>query len=335
MSPYLLILTLATIVAAQAVTFQPGKIIFDASHIQWGDVVAPHLYDIYVYTFDRFTKSQPAYIIINNFSPYGWQEFSLFTRYLGVSEQEFQHYAKVLMYGRWNAPRIYIGSSRNDYSTTYTGPSIVGGGEVMVHAYTGVSNSFVEGGVGASGSTLYAWRPGGWVATATATTNVLNYREDRSAYNRLTIGVNSEYLNEYAIAYVSYVAVFDSVNVAGQVFSRVLTTRPRMLIDGTFWDGTRFIDLAGNYRNIETRGLVHRIPTDTPWLWVVRGAAPPEFAGRPTIVFRFFPSGTVVVLDDGTRLLVDNMPGAVRLASGLIDNATLLYRTYFNRRVVA
>ncbi|MEM0467878.1 MAG: hypothetical protein QXT27_01600 [Pyrobaculum sp.] len=337
MSPYLFILTLAAIAAAQTVTFQPGKIIFDASHVQWGDVVAPHLYDIYVYTFNRFTKSQPAYIIINNFSPYGWQEFSLFTRYLGVSEQEFQHYAKVLMYGRWGAPRIHVSATSNTYSTTYNGPSITGieGSEVTVHAYTNVNNRFVEGGVGARGSTLYAWRPGGWVATATATTNVLNYREDHPAYNRLTIGVNSESLTEYAIAYVSYVAVFDSVNVADQVFSRVLTTRPRMLIDGTFWDGTRFIDLAGNYRDIETRGLVHRIPTDTPWLWVVRGASSPDSLGRPTITFRFFPSGSIVVLDDGTRLLVDNLPGAVRLASGLVDNAILLFRAYLNRRVVA
>ncbi|MEM1759908.1 MAG: LamG-like jellyroll fold domain-containing protein, partial [Thermofilaceae archaeon] len=103
-----------------------------------------------------------------------------------------------------------------------------------------------------------------------------------------------------------------------------------LLLDATFWDGSKFVDLSGNgnhgypyaeYWDDYVYIFPWRVPAERAWLWVVRG-----LTSDNVVWLRFFPSGTIVVFSDGSATVVSGPVNAVGLVEEFaVDRTDIAY----------
>ncbi|MEM1865993.1 MAG: LamG-like jellyroll fold domain-containing protein [Ignisphaera sp.] len=95
----------------------------------------------------------------------------------------------------------------------------------------------------------------------------------------------------------------------------------RLFIDPTFFDGVKYIDLSGNGNHAYPYNNPSRVPTENPFLWVIRG-----LYNDNLVRFRFIPEGwhIVVRLLSGEEIIhIDTSYIDAPRVYGFVDNITI------------
>ncbi|MEM4595408.1 MAG: LamG domain-containing protein, partial [Thermofilaceae archaeon] len=303
--------------------------------LQPGDILAPHLYD-------WFFDGVDDYLVVGlqpngagtPFTVYGWSEITISERVYPVWPKANALYSLFSVIGDWWSPEpatTYETDNRADYTRLFMNFATrrEDGTRVLysynlagyVNTWMHVARRFT------SARELSYWvngvRVAVWTVPSTEAT-ILEWNPATASYprryQRFVLGANMEF-GGWMTLYQSYLIIhrraLSEAEIQALNSGVVDANGLEIFIDATFTNGTHYFNLGRNPATIGAYNGVQRVPANTTWLWVIRGAST-----DPVVWLRFFPSGTIVVFRDGSRVVIDGPVNSVGLVESFAVNRT-------------
>ncbi|MEM4584418.1 MAG: hypothetical protein QW611_05540 [Ignisphaera sp.] len=337
----ILILPLITtiLVTIDADTQQTPIILRYIGDVRGGDMFAPHLYDLHFNGVNQYAVVgvQPGGGG-RPFTVYGWSEITI-EEFIKVDDKRIESRRTGMIGDMWtdypatNINRITydpfcivarIDTRRPDGGRTFYQTCIsdwVEGvwGHIVRTITTQPSKTFM---VYANGNNIYSVNiPSNYVTVLEWNPDTATYPE---RYKRFVLGANTVF-GEYMSVRYGYVRIYDRALTAEEISNAmrgvVNASGLRLFIDPTFFDGYKYIDLSGNGNHAYPYNNPSRVPTENPFLWVIRG-----LYNDNLVRFRFIPEGwhIVVRLLSGEEIIhIDTSYIDAPRVYGFVDNITI------------
>ena len=277
-----------------------------------GVLVAPHLYNVYL---DGVNQSLVIGLYPDGsgvpFSMYGWSELSVVEFFYPVSPKAGSSPSVFSAYGDGVVDYPFTGlvtGSGSMYSYLAIGFSTKtsGGSQNFYwYNYSGAGNSwFYLVREFSSSRVLMYWINGSMVFNASVPASeqtVLEYNPSNAsnpqAYQRFSVGSGTG-LSGFMSAVYSYLMIYSRALPSQEISSiysnfTVNGSGLMVFIDGTFFNGTHYIDVSGSGFHALAYNNPLRIPSSAVWLWSVYGLS---YIPNNSIVIRFVPFGSWVVV---------------------------------------
>ena len=273
------------------------RLTLDNVDLQPNDVVAPHIYDLYLDGADDyvFFPDDPAYdFSTGSFTVAAaakklWKPESSDTqgdicKWGGGSSGAVPGFR--LFFGSINIKVVKFHVENATTGEEYTAKIAVDRDGVWRTLF-GVHN--------ANSKTIKLYLDSSANYASTAYTGIL----DVSNNNGLTVGVRGWCDASFMHGYVAWVATWNKALAAAEVddASRHVLTTPSFLMDPTFYNGTHFIDAVSGITGTPYGGVV-RIPAEQTWLWHIK-----NLKSDNKLHLMWFPAGSIVRIIDSSGFI--------------------------------
>ncbi|MEM1694689.1 MAG: LamG-like jellyroll fold domain-containing protein [Ignisphaera sp.] len=307
----ILILPLITtiLVTIDADTQQTPIIIRYIGDVRGGDVFAPHLYDLHFNGVNQYA-SVPSFTFPQIFTVV--LSVKVYPQIPSGFEWVFRHRYPGVWYGTVSL------TVEPDLGTTFRICGIDGAEYRLGTSLIYDEDVFTQVAVQHNGSAMRMFKNGVLIKEMSVSVLPMLRTDELWLFQH---GGGDMHINMVASSFLIYSRALSNEEISNAMRGVVSASGLRLFIDPTFFDGVKYIDLSGNGNHAYPYNNPSRVPTENPFLWVIRG-----LYNDNLVRFRFIPEGwhIVVRLLSGEEIIhIDTSYIDAPRVYGFVDNITI------------